>query len=236
MRQINILNINRNSNEQHPYHLVNTSPWPLFTAVSLGSCALSFLLYFNYYKNSNLYIVLSLVFFCFFLTRWFIDVIIESTYEGHHTVKVQNGIRFAFILFILSEVMFFSSFFWGFLHCSLNAAVDIGSAWPPKKIITLDPWGLPLVNTIILLSSGITITWSHKAIIDNNRKSVIYGILSTVLYGLLFSLIQYYEYLEAPFNINDSIYGSLFFLLTGFHGAHVLVGSIFLFVCLLRQW
>jgi heme/copper-type cytochrome/quinol oxidase subunit 3 len=229
------MNVNRNAFEQHPYHLVNPSPWPLYTSISLGNCALSFLLYFNYYKNSTFYVLLSLFVFTFFLMRWFTDVVVESTFEGFHTRAVQNGIRFGFILFILSEVMFFSSFFWAFLHCSLNASIDIGSIWPPKQIITLDPWSLPLVNTIILLSSGVTITWSHKAIIDNNRGAVLFGIAATIGYGLIFSLIQYYEYLEAPFNINDSIYGSLFFMLTGFHGAHVFVGSVFLIICFFRQ-
>lgn len=111
MRQAVLWNVHRNLFEQHPYHLVNPSPWPLYTSISLGSCALSFLLYFNYYNNSYVYIIISLIIFSFFLTRWFTDIVIESTYEGHHTIKVQNGIRFAFILFILSEIMFFSSFF-----------------------------------------------------------------------------------------------------------------------------
>ena len=237
MSIINIKNKNllRNKNEQHPFHLVNPSPWPLYTAFSLLALALSFLLYFNFYKNSELYVLSSFIIFVFFLSRWFSDIIVESTYEGHHTQKVQIGLRFGMILFIVSEIMFFASFFWAFLHCSLSPSIDIGNIWPPKYICTLDPWSLPLVNTIILLSSGVTITWAHKAILDNKRNDVIFGIISTIAYGLLFSLIQYYEYVEAPFNINDGIYGSLFFLLTGFHGFHVFVGSIFLIICLFRQ-
>ena len=228
-------NVLRNIHEQHPFHIVNPSPWPLFTAFSLMALAISFLLYFNFYKNSFLYLSLSFSLFCFFLCRWFSDIVTESTFEGYHTQKVQNGLRFGMILFIASEVMFFFSFFWAFLHCSLATSIDIGNIWPPKYINTLDPWSLPLVNTIILLSSGVTITWAHKAILDNRRSDVIYGTLATISYGLLFSFIQYYEYVEAPFNINDGIYGSLFFLLTGFHGFHVAVGSIFLVICLIRQ-
>lgn len=221
--------------EQHSFHLVNPSPWPIFTSLSLLSLALSFLLYFNLYLQGFVYIIISFFLFCIFLTRWFIDIVIESTYEGHHTLQVQNGIKFGMILFILSEVMFFSAFFWGFIHSSLVPSIEIGNVWPPLSIITLDAYGLPLVNTVILLSSGISVTWAHKAIINNNRVEVINGIITTVIYGLIFSFIQYYEYIEASFNINDGIYGSLFFMLTGFHGFHVFVGSIFLIVCLLRH-
>lgn len=221
--------------EQHGFHLVNSSPWPFFSSVSLLAMTLSFLLYFNLYLQGFFYIFLSFFLFCLYLMRWFIDIISESTFEGNHTLIVQNGIKFGMILFIISEIMFFSAFFWAFLHNSLVPSIEIGNIWPPKNIITLDPKSLPLVNTIILLSSGISITWAHKAIIQNNRQAVINGIIITIFYGVIFSFIQYYEYLESYFNINDGIYGSLFFLLTGFHGFHVLVGSLFLIICLIRQ-
>lgn len=221
--------------EQHPFHLVNPSPWPLYVSFALLTSTLSFLIYFNFFKNGNLLIITSFIILTFFLMRWFVDIVIEATYEGNHTEKVRKGLRLGMLLFIVSEIMFFFSFFWAFLHCSLAPSIDIGSVWPPRFIITLDAWSLPLVNTIILLSSGITITWAHKAIIFNNRKTLTIGVLLTIFYGFIFSLIQYYEYIEAPFSINDGIYGSLFFMLTGFHGFHVFIGTIFLIICIFRH-
>lgn len=155
-----------------------------------------------------------------YMFRWFADIVIESTYEGHHTFKVQQGIRLGMCLFIVSEIMFFFSFFWAFFHCSLSPAIAIGFIWPPLGIITLDPFSLPLLNTIILLSSGVTITCAHRAIIVGERNATTNGLISTIFYGIVFTFIQIYEYNVAPFSINDGIWGSLFFMLTGFHGFH----------------
>jgi len=231
-------NVNRNQFEQHPYHLVDASPWPLFTSFSILNCVLSFLLYFYYYQHGGVLLVTSLLILMTFMFRWFVDIIIESTYEGHHTLEVQEGIRIGMLLFIASEVMFFFSFFWAYFHCSLNPSLWIGNIWPPEPIKSLgivDPWGWPLANTVILVSSGVTITWSHKALIGGLRNEVTLGLVWTLAYGLLFSFIQYFEYCHAKFNINDSVYGSLFYLMTGFHGAHVFVGSVFLIICLIRH-
>jgi len=177
----------------------------------------------------------SLIFLCFFLYRWFADIVVESTFEGHHTQKVQQGIRFGMCLFIASEVMFFFSFFWAFFHCSFAPALNIGCVWPPLGLVTLDPWGLPLWNTVILLSSGVTITCAHRAILAGERNATNKGLLATIIYGVVFTFVQAYEYNVAPFSINDSVYGSLFYMLTGFHGFHVLVGTLFLIVCFHRQ-
>ena len=114
-----------------------------------------------------------------YMFRWFADIVIESTYEGHHTFKVQQGIRLGMCLFIVSEIMFFFSFFWAFFHCSLSPAIAIGFIWPPLGIITLDPFSLPLLNTIILLSSGVTITCAHRAIIVGERNATTNGLIST---------------------------------------------------------
>lgn len=233
---MNILkNNNVIKNEQHPFHMVNTSPWPLMTAISLLSLVLSFISYFNYFEMGSLHFIISFYIFCFYLFRWFSDIIIESTFEGYHTFKVQQGVRLGMCLFITSEIMFFFSFFWGFFHCSLSPCIGIGCIWPPFGIISLDPWGLPLWNTIILLSSGVTITVAHKAILTGERSMTTKGLIATIFYGFIFTLVQAYEYNVAPFSINDGILGSLFFVLTGFHGIHVLVGSIILAICLYRQ-
>ena len=229
------LNYNIKQNEQHPFHLVDVSPWPIMTAISLFSLTLSFLMYFNYFNNGLTFFYISFTIFLFYLWRWFTDIVEEATFEGHHTHRVQRGVRMGMALFIVSEIMFFFSFFWAFFHGSLSAAIDIGCIWPPQSINPLDPWGLPLLNTIILLSSGVTITWAHRAILSGNWLDMTNGLSITIFYGLLFTAIQYYEYTVAPFCINDSIFGSLFFMLTGFHGCHVLIGTIFLIVCLYRH-
>lgn len=215
--------------------MVDISPWPLMTSISVLNLALSFVSYFHFFKYGVYEFLFSFLVVCFYLVRWFSDIVIESTYEGYHTFKVQQGIRLAMCLFIVSELMFFFSFFWSFFHCSLSPAIAIGYVWPPLSIVSLDPWGLPLLNTIILLSSGITVTCCHKAILAGERSATANGLLITILYGILFTFIQAYEYNIAPFSINDSVFGSLFFMLTGFHGFHVLIGTIFLAVCLYRQ-
>ncbi|MGE3306257.1 MAG: cytochrome c oxidase subunit 3, partial [Rhizobiaceae bacterium] len=151
-------------------------------------------------------------------------------------------LRYGMIMFIASEVMFFVAWFWAFFDASLfpGEAVQVardtytGGVWPPKGIEVLDPFHLPLYNTIILLLSGTTVTWAHHALLHNDRKGLIWGLTLTVLLGILFSYVQYYEYVHAPFEFRDSIYGATFFMATGFHGFHVLVGTIFLAVCLFR--
>jgi cytochrome c oxidase subunit 3 len=228
------LNFYLSKHEQQPFHLVDVSPWPIMLSIALFSFFLSFLLYFNYFKNGLFYFLASFFLVCFYLSQWFLDIIVEATFEGHHTLKVQQGIKLGMCLFIVSEIMFFFSFFWSFFHSTFIMSVFIGDIWPPVDVFSLDPWAFPSLNTIILLSSGITITWSHRSILSLQRHSTINGLIITIFYGILFTFIQYYEYTIAPFCINDSIFGSLFFMLTGFHGIHVFVGSIFLVVCLIR--
>jgi cytochrome c oxidase subunit 3 len=192
-----------------------------------------------------------LIVFIFALCHWFYDIILESTFEGHHTLAVQQNIRLGMVLFIISEVMFFFSFFWAFFYLSGNPSLWIGDIWPPVGIEPFFPWGLPFLNTIILLSSGVSVTVAHKAIIylpqtaadfanleyraKNNRHLVTRSLLATVVLGILFTLCQLFEYKTAAFSISDSIYGSIFYVTTGFHGLHVIIGTIFLCVCLGRH-
>ncbi len=165
---------------------------------------------------------------------WWRDVIREATFEGHHTSVVQTGLRYGMILFIVSEVMFFSGFFWAFFHSALAPTVEIGSIWPPEGIHPFNPWDVPLLNTIILLASGATVTWAHHAITTGLRYQAIYALVLTLLLAVIFTSLQAFEYLEASFNISDGIYGSTFYMATGFHGFHVIIGTTFLAVCLVR--
>lgn len=228
-------NLNIPENEAHPFHIVDPSPWPIVISNSLCALALSFIMYFHRFENGGLEFCFNILCTCFFLSRWFSDIITESTYEGHHTRKVRNGIRMGMILFIISEVMFFWSFFWAYFHMALNPSIDLYLSWPPVGIKGVAPWSWPLANTALLISSGITVTWAHRAMVSRNRKEVTQGLLATITYAILFTCIQFYEYITIAWSINDSVYGSLFFMLTGFHGLHVIIGTIFLIVCLLRH-
>lgn len=220
---------------KHTFHLVDPSPWPFFVSIASLSLTSSAILYFQLYMRGGLYTFLSLLILLMFMSFWFKDVIVEGTYEGHHTYQVQKGFRFGMLLFIISEVMFFFAFFWGFFHSSLAPTVSIGFVWPPKGILTLDPTTVALFNTMVLLLSGATVTWAHHALQYGYRKDTITGLFLTVMLGIIFTLSQLFEYKSSTFQINDGIYGSVFFLSTGFHGFHVIVGTVFLAACLVRQ-
>lgn len=222
--------------QKHPFHLVDPSPWPLFSALGAFTTTFGGVMYMHGYVAGDL--VLSLGFFMVLYSMfvWWRDVIREATFQGHHTLAVQLGLRYGMILFIVSEVMFFLAFFWAFFHSSLAPTIDIGAVWPPKGIEVLDPFDVPLLNTVILLTSGATVTWAHHAILAGAKKETIVSLVLTVVLAALFTFFQYVEYCEAPFTISDGIYGSTFFLATGFHGFHVFVGTIFLTVCLGRTY
>ena len=164
------------------------------------------------------------------ILQWFLDIILERSIQGFHNNKVLKGIIFGIILFIISEIIFFFRFFWSYLHIYLSPNIDYGSNWPPINIIIFNPYNVPLLNTIILLSSGVTITLRHYYLVLNKLDKRISYIFYTILLGIIFTLFQLIEYKEAIFTISDSIYGSLFFIITGFHGLHVLIGTLFLIV------
>jgi cytochrome c oxidase subunit 3 len=191
-------------------------------------------MYFHGYFYGLETLLLSLFSLVLAMGLWFRDVIREGTYQGMHTVQVQEGLRMGMLLFISSEVMFFFSFFWAFFHSSLAPTIEIGSIWPPLGIQSLSPWEVPLLNTIILLTSGVTVTWAHHAIVAGQRTQAINALISTVSLGIIFTALQGLEYYEAAFTIADSVYGSVFYMATGFHGIHVIVGTIFLTVGLYR--
>ena len=191
-------------------------------------------MYIHAYSGGGLVVSLGLVMILYVMFVWWRDIIRESTYSGYHTSGVQIGLRYGMILFIVSEVMFFFAFFWAFFHSSLSPSVEIGAVWPPKGISVLNPWEIPLLNTLILLSSGASVTWAHHAIVAGNLKQGCIGLTLTVVLAVFFTFFQGYEYLLAPFTISDGIYGSSFYLATGFHGFHVFIGTVFLLVCLIR--
>lgn len=164
------------------------------------------------YVGGGLVLTLGLTMVLYSMFVWWRDVIREATFEGHHTSPVQLGLRYGMILFILSEVMFFVAFFWGFFHSSLAPTVEIGAVWPPKGIQVLNPWEIPFLNTVILLTSGAAVTWAHHAILAGKREGAIYGLALTVILAVIFTGFQAYEYYEAPFTISDGIYGSTFFM------------------------
>ena len=218
--------------KKHDYHLVEPSPWPIFCSFAALIVAVGAVYYF---KSKSLWMLLiGFAVLLYGMYMWFRDVIIEAEHKGDHTPVVQIGMRYGMVLFIVSEVMFFVAWFWAYFDASLYPDAVGGSVWPPKGIETLDPWHIPLINTLILLLSGTTVTWAHHAILENDRKSLVQGLLLTVVLGAIFTMFQAYEYMVAPFQMSTGIYGSTFYMATGFHGFHVLVGTIFLLVCLFR--
>ena len=249
---------------KHDYHLVDPSPWPVVGSLGAFIMMVGAVLWMN--KSYAGFGVLAgipwifaigLVMVLYTMAGWWHDVITESVTQGVHSPVVKLGLRYGMLLFIASEVMFFVAWFWAYFNFSLFPHdVSIGS-WPPSGIVTLDPWHFPLVNTVILLLSGTTVTWAHHAIQHGDRKGAIQGLLLTVILGFSFTCIQAYEYAHAPFTFGfngaalvpftdpahanlaglgnlGAIYGSTFFMATGFHGFHVIVGTIFLTVCLGR--
>ena len=216
----------------HPYHIVDESPWPIYGSLRGIYLTTGFISWFH---NADLTILLvggiSLIIIIY---QWWRDISREGTILGLHTSIVELGLRSGIILFIVSEVFFFVRFFWAYFHGRLRPALEVGGVWPYPGIQTFSPIGVPLLNTLVLISSGIRVTWSHHALIKGELNEAFYGLLITCGLGVYFTFLQGLEYYEAPFRFSDGIYGSTFFIATGFHGIHVIIGTIFLIVCLKR--
>ena len=228
---------------QHDYHLVDPSPWPAIGSVSAFILAIGLITWMHHSFAAAPYLFgLGAVGVLYTMVGWWRDVVNEAEHEGYHTRVVQISHRYGMILFIASEVMFFVAWFWAYFSTALfptdihqvMRADFIGHMWPPTGIETFNPWHLPLLNTLILLTSGTTVTWAHHALLHNDRDGLKWGLVLTIALGLSFTGIQAYEYMHAPFHYAGHIYGATFFMATGFHGAHVIIGSIFLIVCLIR--
>jgi cytochrome c oxidase subunit 3 len=245
---------------KHDYHLVNPSPWPLVGSIAAVVLALGGIIWmkgmFGLPKHTWWVFAAGMAGVLYTMFGWWSEVVKEAN-RGDHTPVVSLGLRYGMILFIASEVMFFVAWFWAFFNSALfpadavhatrdavfgcgpgtaMGACSVPGTWPPHGIETFDPWHLPLLNTLLLLTSGTTVTWAHHALLENDRKGLKYGLILTVLLGAAFTCVQAYEYAHATFHFSGNIYGATFFMATGFHGFHVLVGTVFLLVCLIRAY
>lgn len=223
--------------KNHDYHILPPSIWPLLTGISVFVMLFGAVIWMDNHSNPYLFLM-GFVGVLYNMYAWWSEVIVES-HQGDHTPVVRIGLRYGFIMFLMSEVMFFAAWFWSFFKHAMypmgpqSPAID--GQFPPVGIETFDPWHLPLINTLILLCSGAAATWAHHALVhDENKEDVKYGLILAVVLGLIFTGFQAYEYSHAAFGLAGNIYGANFFLATGFHGAHVIIGTIFLFVCYLR--
>jgi len=232
--------------KNHDYHILKPSPWPLLAAVSAFIMLFGAVIYISprIAQDSILFgvgpwiFLIGLVGVLYAMYVWWADVIDEGE-AGDHTPVVRIGLRYGVIMFITSEVMFFVAWFWNFFKHALypmgplSPAVD--GVWPPAGIETFNPWHLPIINTLILICSGAAATWAHHAIAhDDDRKGLVRGLIIAIVLGVLFTVFQAFEYADAAFSFSGNIYGASFFMATGFHGAHVIIGTIFLFVCYVR--
>jgi cytochrome c oxidase subunit 3 len=236
------------SKPHHDYHLVDPSPWPAVGSVSAFILAIGLISWMHHlYVGAPVVFAVGAVGVAYTMIAWWRDVIREAQYLGDHTRVVQLSHRYGMILFIASEVMFFVAWFWAYFNTALfptdvhQVARDafLGGTWPPTGahgIETFDPWHLPLLNTLILLTSGTTVTWAHHALLHGDRDGLKKGLICTIALGLTFTCVQAFEYSHAEFSYAGHIYGATFFMATGFHGAHVIIGSIFLIVCLFRAY
>lgn len=195
--------------------MVEPSPWPLLTSFAVLSMMVGFVLYFNGIAHGDVLLALGLLSTIFAFTLWFRDIIIEGTYLGDHTLLVQKGLTMGFALFVVTEIFFFVSIFWAYFHSSLAPTIELGSHWPPAGIEALNPFAIPLMNTILLLSSGATVTYAHHALIQGDRRATILGLGLTILFAVVFTALQGVEYMDAGFTIADGVYGSCFYFATG---------------------
>nr|ABL09044.1 cytochrome c oxidase subunit III [Bulla sp. TLT-2006] len=218
--------------QQQPFHLVEYSPWPLLNSFGI-LCMPVGMIYFIRQGGYSLFL-LGMFSVMLISYLWWRDITREGSLQGYHTKMVVKGLKTGIFLFIISEVCFFFAFFWAYFHSSLAPSVEIGSVWPPLGISTLETFQVPLLNTSVLLLSGVSVTWAHHSIEEGDLKGAIQGLGLTLALGFYFVWLQYGEYMETSFSIADSVYGSTFFIATGFHGLHVLVGATYLTVCFIR--
>lgn len=234
---ISVIQINKyyrkytiNNKRMHKFHIVDRSPWPFRLSISILIMLIGLVMYLHLVKHGGKVFCLGLVLVIVISAYWFIDIIREATYLGHHTTAVQSMIKKGMLLFILSEIMLFFAFFWAFFHSSLSPSIWIGSVWPPKGINTPIATGIPLLNTALLIFSGVTITLAQTGIEKREYRWAHVGFIYTIFCAVVFLCLQGYEYIHLSFTLADGIYGSCFFMLTGLHGFHVLLGTLIIMV------
>jgi cytochrome c oxidase subunit III len=220
------------SHSDHPFHLLNPSPWPLTASIGAFIMALGAVQWFHD-RGQKGWMLVGLAIVAVTAVLWWRDVVREARHDHAHTPAVRHGLRLGMALFIASEVMFFAGFFWAFFNGALGVNPSV-SQWPPAGIEPLHTWSLPFINTLILLSSGATLTWAHHGVSKGHQWQSVLGLAVTVALGILFLSLQMVEYGEATFKFTEGVYPSVFYMATGFHGFHVLVGVCFLIVCTLR--
>ncbi len=230
--------------KNHQFHLVDPSPWPLLASLATFLMCLGAVFFMHEMPIGKILLPLGLLFILANMFWWWRDVIKEAKKDKAHTKPVRTGLKLGMLLFIVSEVMFFFAFFFAFFHANFFP-VDIFEGdwpikegiWPPEGIKTLDPWSIPFLNTLILLLSGTTVTWAHYALLNKQHDDLVRALRYTVILGVIFTGFQAYEYIHALkhyFNFTDNVYGANFYMATGFHGFHVIVGTIFLAICYFR--
>ena len=225
-----MLNINRSAFQGHPFHLVSPSPWPIFTCMSLLILTTSGSLTMHSFEHAEPLLLFALISVVLSMFLWFRDVISEGTYLGNHTLAVQRGLNMGVALFIVSEVFFFLAIFWAYFHSALSPTVELGAQWPPLGVEPINAFELPLLNTVILLASGVTITYSHHSLIQGKRNGLLYGAIFTIMLAFIFTGLQAIEYKVSSFTLTDGAFGSCFYFGTGFHGLHVIIGTMFIAV------
>ena len=219
---------NRSNFQGHPFHLVSPSPWPLLTCVSLLTLTSSGVSTMHGFSNGGYTLAFAFIALLASMFFWFRDIISEGTYLGNHTLAVQRGLNLGVALFIVSEALFFLAIFWAYFHSALSPTVELGAQWPPMGIEAINAFELPLLNTVLLLASGVTITYAHHSLIQGVRKGTLYGALLTIILAFIFTCFQGVEYSVSSFTLSDGAFGSCFYFGTGFHGLHVIIGTIFL--------
>jgi cytochrome c oxidase subunit 3 len=216
--------------QYHPHHLTAISPWPILTANAVLSMLTGAVLWFNGIVHGNTLLSLGFISTVTAFILWFRDVTTEGTHLGLHTRIVQSSLSLGISLFIVTEAFFFLSIFWAYFHSSLSPTVELGAQWPPVGIISINPITVPLLNTVLLVSSGATVTYAHHAIFRGGRGAAVLGLILTIVLAIAFTALQAFEYNVAGFSIPDGAFGSCFFFGTGFHGLHVLIGTLFIAV------
>jgi len=213
------------------FHVLEPSLWPFFSAFGLFFFVTGIAFSMHYVVTGYYILIIGLLILILTSVFWFLDISREAVVNGYHTKIVRQGLKLGFLFFITSEIMLFFGFFWAFFHSALSPSIEVGTIWPPVGLRVIPVFEFPLFNTFVLIISGFSVTWVHRAISLGSFKDSIDGFMITILLGLFFIFLQGLEYYESTFNLQDGVYPSAFFMLTGLHGCHVIVGVCFLFVC-----